>query len=98
MNRVDNSLDDDIDSIGIGGTDVVAELGVATGPLSQWQRLEGVGRDKQVGDFKGKEASLVRQDERLGRAMSSDKDQRTLSLEKGQRATYKDESEVMVSS
>lgn len=34
MDRIYDTVDDDIDPVGIGGADVVAELLVAVGPVS----------------------------------------------------------------
>lgn len=73
MDRIDNSLDDDIDAIWIGGADVVAELGVATSSVQSSQCEHSHGGEKvyrQVGNLDGKEAALIRQDERLCRTMS----------------------------
>lgn len=39
MYCVNDSLDDDIDAIGIGGADVVAELGVAIGAIESMRAL-----------------------------------------------------------
>lgn len=61
VNHIDNSLDDDIDAIGIGGADVVAKLGVATDQFNRVSAGTSNGVDgytDKLGILKGKKRRL----------------------------------------
>ena len=72
LNGVDDLVHCDVDGIRIGGTDIVAELGVTVARISMVSRatLRGGQRCLRVRDCEGEESALFREDEGISRSIA----------------------------